>query len=88
MIKTINECYGCPRPCCSHCSQSSVEVRICDDCCDEEADYRVDGEDLCEGCLRERLREELQEMLDDVNNGSCLNVQGTAEQLGYNVEVL
>lgn len=87
MIKTLNECYGCQRPCCSHCSQSSVEVRICDYCCDEEADYRVEGEDLCEGCLRERLREELQDMLKNLNN-PYLNVQGTAEQLGYNVEVL
>lgn len=85
MRKLENNCYGCPRPC-AGCGRSHMEVRICDDCCDAYAEYVVDGDDLCEDCLKERLRSELQDMLHDVNKGCFLRT--TAEQLGYNVEVL
>lgn len=85
MKKLINDCYCCPRPC-AGCGRDKMEVRICDCCYNEYAEYVVDGEDLCEDCLQKQLRSELHDMINDVNKGCFL--QTTAETLGHDVEVL
>lgn len=86
MKKLINDCYCCPRPCVG-CGRKHMEVRICDDCCNEYAEYVVDGEDLCEDCFKERLREELNDLLSDLDNPR-LSLTTIAETLGFDVEVL
>lgn len=60
-----NECVGCPpeRGCLGDaCPNRNVAHYYCDKC-DAEVDsseelYEVDGEDLCECCLKERFRKE------------------------------
>lgn len=62
MKKIENQCVGCPpnMGCMgSACPNRNVEIVICD-ICGEEIDlddlYEVDGEDLCESCLKDRFR--------------------------------
>ena len=62
MVKTENHCVGCPTEMgCrgSACPHRNVEVTYCD-CCGEEIDrdeiYEVDGEDLCESCLKDKFK--------------------------------
>lgn len=56
-----NQCCDCATPgypCLGRsCSLSRVEVHYCDHC-EEELDeiYDVDGEELCEECLKEMFR--------------------------------
>jgi len=61
MKKIENQCVGCPpeRGCMgSACPHRDVEVIYCDCCGCEIGDelYEVDGEDLCEDCLKDRFR--------------------------------
>lgn len=61
MIKLENHCCDCATPgypCRgSACPLSQVEVHYCDNCGDELDDiYEVDGEELCEYCLKEMFR--------------------------------
>lgn len=63
MIKIENHCVGCANdtyPCLgSHCSNRHVEVHCCDKCGDEiEESFEVDGEELCEYCLKDIFRKE------------------------------
>ena len=59
-----NECVGCPpeRGCLGDsCPNRRVEHFFCDKCDAEVSPgelYEVDGEDLCEDCLKERFRKE------------------------------
>ena len=61
MIRTENHCCDCAvpgYPCRgSACPLTGVEVHYCDHC-DEELDeiYDVDGEELCEECLKDMFR--------------------------------
>ena len=65
MLKYENRCCNCPAPAypClgSSCPYRKVEVIYCNHC-DTEIDsnevYVVDGEDLCENCLKEMFRKE------------------------------
>lgn len=61
MRKIENRCCDCATPgypCLgSACPLMRVEVYYCDKCGDElEEIYEVDGDDLCEECLKERFR--------------------------------
>lgn len=61
MKRIENHCRGCATdgyPCLgSACSFTRVEVYYCDKCGDElEEIYDVDGEELCEYCLKEKFR--------------------------------
>lgn len=59
MIKHENQCVGCPTEmgCLgSSCPYMNVEVRCCEYCGDE-AYCCIDGEDLCEQCAEETLKE-------------------------------
>lgn len=62
MTKIEDHCVGCPPEmgCIgSACKHKNVEVHYCDKCDDEinpEEIYIVDGEELCEYCLKDRFR--------------------------------
>lgn len=57
MKKKISNCVDCGLPCLHEaCPHYSVTVLICDGCGDEVDElYDVDGEQLCESCLKERF---------------------------------
>lgn len=62
MIKYENHCCDCAvpgYPCIGMaCSLRRVEVHYCDQCGNELDDiYEVDGEELCEECLKEMFRQ-------------------------------
>ena len=63
MVKYENHCRGCAvpgYPCRGDaCSLVNVEVHYCDKCHEEivqDEIYDVDGEELCEDCLKERFK--------------------------------
>lgn len=63
MKRIENHCCDCATPgypCRgSACPRVRVEVYYCDKCGDElDEVYEVDGDDLCEECLKERFRKE------------------------------
>ena len=64
MVKIENQCVGCPpnMGCMGDaCPNRNVKVIYCDHCGDEidsEDVYEVDGEDLCESCLKDMFRKE------------------------------
>ena len=59
MLKIENHCVDCLLPCMGRsCPNLKVEVHYCDNCGDAlPADeiYDVDGEELCEYCLKEKF---------------------------------
>lgn len=63
MIRIENHCIGCAVPSypCrgSACPNRNVEVHYCDRCeAEMEEVYFVDGEELCEECLKDKFRKE------------------------------
>lgn len=60
MIQIENHCVCCGLPCMGNaCPHRNVEVHYCDRCEEElEEIYLVDGEELCEECLKEKFRKE------------------------------
>jgi hypothetical protein len=61
MVKYENHCCDCATegyPCLGRsCSRRRVEVYYCDHCKTElEEIYEVDGEELCEDCLKDMFR--------------------------------
>lgn len=61
MTRHENHCCDCATPgypCLGNaCSLRNVEVHYCDNCEEELTEiYDVDGEELCEECLKERFR--------------------------------
>lgn len=55
--KTESKCVDCQLPCLKQgCPYYQVEVAYCDNC-NSEADYEVDGEDLCKDCTESLLNE-------------------------------
>ena len=62
MLKLVDMCCGCAAPgyhCLGEaCSCRNVPVHICDKClCEIDEDvYDVDGEELCEDCLKDMFR--------------------------------
>lgn len=78
MRKYENECVGCPpeRGCLgSQCPYVDVPRDYCDLCGTEGATYRIDGEDYCEDCAKEFLRD----MFDN------LTITEKAEILGIDI---
>ena len=59
MIKYENECVGCPPEmgCMGDsCPNIKVPYLLCDRCSDDvEELYKVDGEELCEECLKDNF---------------------------------
>lgn len=60
MIKIENHCVDCGLPCLGRaCPNREVEVHYCDKCGEEvEESFEVDGEELCEDCLKDLFRKE------------------------------
>ena len=63
MLRIENHCCDCAvpgYPCRGNaCPNRNVEVYYCDKCgCELEEIYEVDGEELCEECLKERFRKD------------------------------
>lgn len=59
MIKLENECVGCEHCIGLGCPNREVARCYCDKCGEEISSdeiYDVDGEDLCEWCLKERFK--------------------------------
>jgi hypothetical protein len=59
MVKIENECVSCGLPCIGYsCPNRRVKRVYCDVCGDEigRERYEVDGEDLCEYCLKDKFR--------------------------------
>lgn len=76
MIRYVDECVGCPPEmgCLgAGCPKRNVERHFCDFCEKREADYDLDGDELCENCAEKRLNEAW--------NG--LSLEDKAEALGY-----
>ena len=62
MIRIEDHCVGCPREIGCYgdsCSMRNVPVEYCD-VCGSQAAYRYNGDDLCEPCLRDLLKEEFE----------------------------
>lgn len=65
MKRIEDQCMGCAvpgYPCLgASCPNRNVEVYYCDRCGAEIGDdlFEVDGEDLCEDCLKEMFRKEI-----------------------------
>ena len=63
MMRIEDHCVGCTDlglHCIGpHCRNANVEVHYCDECGSELEDiYEVDGEELCEYCLKDKFRRE------------------------------
>lgn len=60
MVQIEDRCVECGRPCLgAACPNRRVEVHYCDRCSEElppDETYMVDGEELCEECLKERFK--------------------------------
>lgn len=59
MRKYENQCVGCPEGmgCIgSSCPYVNVAIDCCDECGSENAEYRIDGDDLCEDCAKKYLK--------------------------------
>ena len=66
MVKCENECVGCPKEmgCLGNsCRYKNVKHFYCDKCGEDvEELYKVDGEELCEDCLKNNFEKvELEE---------------------------
>lgn len=60
MRKYENHCVDCPREmgCLgSSCPYVNVPVDYCDECGSDNAEYVIDGDDLCEDCAEKYLKE-------------------------------
>ncbi len=65
MRKYKNNCVGCPSGmgCLGgNCPYVGVPVYYCDRCNCKEAEYRIDGDDYCEGCVKAFLKEIFNEL--------------------------
>ena len=62
MVKVENGCVDCGLPCIgAACRYNRVVILRCDRCHDEvEELYEVDGEDLCEDCLKKEFRKDVE----------------------------
>lgn len=61
MIRHESMCVGCPPElgCLGKgCPYNNVSVCYCDICEDNTADYHADGQDICEVCMDEHIKEE------------------------------
>lgn len=61
MLKHVDDCVSCPPElgCLGNgCPKRNIPVYYCDICEEEIADYHADGQDICEYCLKEHIKEE------------------------------
>lgn len=56
MVKYENDCVDCGLPCHgSACSLRRVPHFYCDECHEESDTFHFDGQELCLGCIEQRL---------------------------------
>ena len=62
MVKVESGCVDCGLPCLgTSCRNYRVLILRCDRCHDEVDElYEVDGEDLCEDCLKDEFRKDVE----------------------------
>lgn len=61
--KIENHCVSCGQPCLGNaCVYRNVPVFYCDNCENEGAKYRYNGEDLCENCVKTFIKDEFDEL--------------------------
>lgn len=59
-----NHCVDCGLPCIGDsCPCRNVVVDYCDDCGDLGAKYRIDGDDLCDDCVKARLKDAFDDLI-------------------------
>lgn len=75
----ISECVDCGLPCLgASCRYYRVAVDVCDKCGAENAEYCVDGEDMCKECAKDELKSQFKE-LNQQEKEKALDI--TAEKL-------
>lgn len=58
-----SDCVDCGLPCLgSGCPYYRVAVDVCDNCGAEDAEYRLDGDDMCEYCVKAELESRFNEL--------------------------
>lgn len=63
MRRIENHCVDCGLPCLENsCPYRNVSVYYCDECGEEGAEYRIDNDDLCGGCVEQRIKEAFNEL--------------------------
>ena len=70
MIKIENDCVGCPQGC-INCGRKRVPHWYCDRCeaeVDEGELWKVDGEQICEECLKEMYPKVTDDDADDYDD--------------------
>ncbi len=63
MLKIENWCVDCGFPCLrGACKNYNVHVYYCDQCKEACAEFRIDGEDYCEDCAKEYIKDIFDEL--------------------------
>ncbi len=81
MKKRVSDCVDCGLPCLGRaCPHNSVELVLCDFCLDNhtetDAEYVLDGIDLCEDCFYDAILNYIKEMtIDELKEKLDLNVE-------------
>ena len=58
MLRVENQCVDCGLPCIHNaCPYYRVPVYYCDICGNEDAGYTIEGQDYCEDCAKEYLKD-------------------------------
>lgn len=61
MVIHEDQCVDCGLPCFDSCPYKNVAVIYCDKC-GEEAEYNIDGLDMCRMCAEEYINNEFDEL--------------------------
>lgn len=72
MIKYEDDCVGCDLPCRgSSCSLRNIPRCYCDNCKKQTEIYDYDGQELCEECLKEEFKKEIDLIVDEFFDELC-----------------
>ena len=57
MLRIEDQCVDCGLPCLGNsCAYQNIKIFCCDQCGREDASYRIDGEDYCEKCAKDYIK--------------------------------
>lgn len=82
MRKLENTCVNCAN------YKPLQEEKICDFCCTYPAEYRLDGKDICETCLKATLKIRIKNLYESIDDMHFLSLKEISEMLDYELEVL